>query len=412
MGTKPKQDPEKIRSIIEETIRQYQKHLPEGTKVEIEYDSKYDLFEVNLWLRPKGNERELCTQVAAVAVLLSYYDGGYYECYGYGGIHCRVVIWSYKFRENLFRTYEDALKEAKAYCDKYYAEVERRLREVEEEKERKRREYEEWRRRRLGDCYAERLDYSVAELYFATIGESVLGVDELKPGDKLLIDLNVFSDPCFVKKVGDEIYVDGYIPLIDRYCRCEKSGHKDYVVIRLPLYIHGRLPKKPDAPPPPDDYNELLQYLYVYTIWKHIIAEYKGDGRLEIVGHGKDDYDYYLAQFIYDAHTTIASFRIDGVEGAVWYSIYEHDGYGIYSIAEGGSRTLSDAGADLSPCCLDIAELVALLLIKRGEEAKVRFYTTTSYEEERYEAVISAKEYPPAVKVRRIEKKKKECCSC
>jgi len=92
-----------------------------------------------------------------------------------------------------------------------------------EEEERRRRSYEEWRRKNLGGCYAERLDYSICEIRDVEIGSDALSA--LRPGDKVATEFNVedvdLIDPCFVKnKVdGETYYAEGYGPFYSEHCR-------------------------------------------------------------------------------------------------------------------------------------------------------------------------------------------------
>jgi hypothetical protein len=272
--------------------------------------------------------------------------------------------------------------------------LEERLRMKEEERRRKEEEYRRWREKNLGDCYAERLDYSVGNIVSAVIGRGVENI--LRPGDKIAIDLNVIEDPCFIKKKGDEIYVEGDIPIGSSYCRCKHSDFDEYTFVYLPLYIRGTLPKKRDAPPPPDDYNELLAYAITYNKL-HVIAEYKGNGILEIVPTA-DEFDYYLATFFYVPHTD-SEFNVESVTGAVWYSAYDWSYSGVYNLMESGR-------IELSACCDEFPKLIVLALIKHGEEAKVRFSVKPlgQDEEERYEATISAM-LPPEVEIKEVERR-------
>jgi hypothetical protein len=285
--------------------------------------------------------------------------------------------------------------------------LEERLRMKEEERRRKEEEYRRWREKNLGAC-KDRFDYDVYDVERGVIGEGLLNV--LKPGDRVAVDLNEFANPCFARKEGNEVYVDGNIPLDGDSCDC--GEFYVYEIYELPLYIHGVLPKKPDAPPPPSNYNEMMAYMHQYNKL-FVTAQYKGNGVLEIIGDGeKNEYDYYLATFFYDPQTD-AEFNLESVEGAVWYSAYDWSGSTMYNLLDGGRLVLSG-------CCDEVSTLIVLALIKRGEKAKVRFSVNPlgQDEEERYEAIISAT-LPPEVEVIEVERKpvheektKENSCCC
>jgi hypothetical protein len=271
--------------------------------------------------------------------------------------------------------------------------LEERLRMKEEERRRKEEEYRRWREKNLGAC-KDRFDYSVYNIERGVIGEGLLNV--LKPGDRVAVDLDVFVDPCFVRKEGNEVYVDGNIP-VDRD-RCDCGEFYEYEIYELPLRIYGVLPKKPDAPPPPsDEYNELITYMFLYS--KLIVtAQYKGDGVLEIVGDGeRNEYDYYLSIFTYTPDT-YATFYLEDVEGAVWHSAYEWSYSTLYKLTEGGLSVLTG-------CCDKVSTFIVLALIRRGEEAKIRFsLESVLNEEERHEVAILAS-LPPKVERKEVERR-------
>jgi hypothetical protein len=278
--------------------------------------------------------------------------------------------------------------------------LEERLRMKEEERRRKEEEYRRWREKNLGAC-KDRFGYSVYAVNRGVIGEGLLNV--LKPGDKVTVDLNVFVDPCFVRKKGDEVYVDGNIPIVRDRCDC--GEFYEYVIYELPLRIYGVLPKKRGAPPPPsDDYNDLVTYMFLYSKLT-VTAQYKGGGVLEIIGDGEEnEYDYYLSIFTHTPNT-YATFYLENVEGAVWHSAYEWSYSTLYKLTEGGLSVLTG-------CCDKVSTFIVLALIRRGEEAKIRFsLASVLNEEERYEATISAT-LPPKVEVKLVHREKIEnsCC--
>jgi len=291
--------------------------------------------------------------------------------------------------------------------------LEERLRMKEEERRRKEEEYRRWREKNLGAC-KDRFDYSVYDVERGVIGEGILNV--LKPGDRVAVDLDVFVDPCFARREGDEIYyVDGNIPIDGDSCDC--GEFYVYVIYELPLRIYGVVPKKPYTPPPPpsNDYNELIKYMYLYVktyMYLYgklfVTAQYKGDGVLEIIGDGeKNEYDYYLSIFKFKyVPDTYSTFGLEGVEGAIWYSAYEWSHSTLYKLTEGGLSVLTG-------CCDKVPTLIVPMLIKRGEEAKIKFTVRSVLgEEERYEATISATTLPPKVEVKLVhrEKIKNPCC--
>ena len=283
------------------------------------------------------------------------------------------------------------------------------IREKEEERRRKEEEYARWRMKNLGECYSSRLDYDIGEVYHGVIGEGIQNV--LKPGDKVLAELYVLADPCFIHKRDNEVYVEGSIPVVGEYCKC--SDIYIYEIYSLPLHIRGVLPKeRQDAPPPPDDFNELLQYVYVYNKW-YAIAEYKGNGILEIVpSTNEDDYDYYLPIYKYRPHTD-SVLDVDDVTGAVWYSAYDWSYSTMHNLLEGGGMVLSGCCDAYPPT------LIVPMLVRRGEEAKMRFSVDSIDQgEERYEVTISTKGSLPVVerkliyKEKRDEDEKKWFCGC
>jgi len=225
-------------------------------------------------------------------------------------------------------------------------------------------EYEEWRRKKLGDCYYERLDYSVCNLYDVEVGSGVLNI--LKPGDKVVIEFDVedidFIDPCFVKKKVDEetYYVEGYVPFYSEHCRCKRAECDDFVILRLPLYIRGQ----------------------VKASSKFVVVRYMGNGVAEIVE--TNDYDYYFGVDFYD--------HLESVQGATWHAIYDWDSYRIYNLRD--NRVL-----EYSTCCFDdyySSTYIVAMLIKRGETARVRYYGVDE-KDKLYEDVISTTGFPPTI---------------
>jgi hypothetical protein len=271
--------------------------------------------------------------------------------------------------------------------------LEERLRMKEEERRRKEEEYRRWREKNLGAC-KDRLDYSVYNVNRGVIGKGIL--DVLKPGDRVTVDLDVYVDPCFVRKKDNEVYVDGNIPVDSDLCDC--GEFYEYAIYELPLRIYGALPKKRGAPPPPsDDYNDLIAYMSLYSETL-VTAQYKGDGILEIIGDGnKNEYDYYLSIFVHTPNT-YAMFYLEDVEGAIWYSAYVWSHSGLYKLTEGGVSVLTG-------CCDKVSTFIVPALIRRGEEAKIRFGLTSELdEEERYEVTISAT-LPPEVERNEVERR-------
>ena len=208
-----------------------------------------------------------------------------------------------------------------------------------EEEERRRRSYEEWRRKNLGDCYAERLDCSICQMHDVEIGSDALS--ELKPGDKVAIEFNVedinFIDPCFVKKKIDEetYYVEGYVPFYSEHCRCKRAECDDFIIIRLPLYIRGQVKAS-----------------------SKLVVKYMGNGDAEIAE--TSDYDYYLAVIFYD--------YLEGVESGTWHNVYEWNSYRIHNLS-------SDKVLELSTCRFDDyypSAYIVAMLIKRGESKVLR----------------------------------------
>ncbi len=381
---------EKVKNAILEIINEY---LPKDAKYNISYNAKYDTFSVDLWLlKIKEGDRVACTKLVKVAMLLHYLntDGlQHYRCSGYGDVYCHASVSVRHFSEVILtpsfvkRTEDEAYK----YCDKIFSEVEERLRRIEEEKERKRREYEEERRRNLGECYAERLDYDVLYVYDTTIARSILGV--LKPGDKILLELALSIDPCFTtERKNSGVYVKGYLPYVSTYCRCKRVEYFEvFSMVTLPLYVYG--------------FVENVENDYAF-----VVAEYKGDGKLEIVQNADiNDYNYYLEMFSFGAHSTVAGFDVKKIEGAVWYEVYEWAGDIVRNLS-------TNEWYWASMCCEDDApELLIPLLIRRGEEAKIRF-SVIEHEEEEYEAVISARSFPPTVDIVETQRNKRMQYRC
>ncbi len=267
---------------------------------------------------------------------------------------------------------KNSLSEAMKILEEFCCKIKR-------EKEERRRRYEEWRRKNLGDCYAEKLEYSIGEVATATIGEDVLNV--LKPGERVLFALDEDEDPCITKTINGKTYLEGYAPIYSIRCRCERGDFDDFVIIQSPLYIRGSLmPRRFEIPRslPPDE--RLSWYIYVRSL---IVTEYKGDGVFEIVD--TDDYDYYFATFF-----TSLDYDVEEVEGAVWHATYEWYYSSVYDLRSGKKKV-----AYLSPCC-DLSMLIILALIRRNEVARIR---TTG--KERYEVMIFAK-FPPTIKVRQL----------
>ncbi len=386
---------------IRNKIMEILKYLPEGAKYKIEYDSRYDLFMVELWLwKINEGDRAACAKIAKVAMLLHYLnkDGlQHYRCSGYGDVYCYASVSVRRFQDLLLTPgfLERIEKEAYKYCDQIFSEVEERLRKIKEEKERKRREYEEWRSKNLGNCYAERLDYSVGEMVEATIGKSISNV--LKPGDKILVDvgLDAAIDPCFmtIMSENDTVHIDGYIPIADMRCRCRDFD--TYALVELSLYMRGVLPLRRDEKVDLIDMNGTPVPIWPYG--KFVVTRYKGNGVLEVISDDIQDYDYYLAVFTFSAHSTVASFSVDSVTGAAWYEAYEWTTRGtLYNLLTGEWQYAP--GYD---CCEQAPELIIPMLIRRGEEAKIRFSVIES-EEREYEAVISTQSFLPVVRVRDI----------
>jgi len=380
---------EKVRNTIIDILKQY---LPEGVKYDIQYDSRCDTFNVYLFTVKKirGGDREACAKIAAPAILLSYYnsyDSQYYKCYGYEHISCYTSVQVKKFRETI-RTYQDALKEAYGYCDKVFSKVEEEMQRREEEERRKREEYENWRRKNLGECYVDKLDYDTALISNVEIGRNILEV--LKPGDKILLELESYVDPCFVEVKDDGIYVEGYVPYFSLHCR--HTEFDTFTVVRLPLYIRGRLPISHTDVQFAGDGTPVV-------FWPNnlVLAEYKGNGVLEILQDAdKSDYDYYLHMLRFTAHSTVARFYVDRVEGAVWHSAYECGNDIIVNLVTGEWRWIENLG-----CCGDAPELFVPILIRRDGEAKVRFSVLYSIDkEEEYEVVVSTKTFPPDIRFR------------
>jgi len=288
------------------------------------------------------------------------------------------------------------------------------IREKEEERRRKEEEYARWRMKNLGECYSSRLDYDIGEVYHGVIGEGIQNV--LKPGDKVAVELYMSADPCLIHKRNNEVYVEGFIPVISERCKC--SDIYVYEIYSLPLHIRGILPRKRGAPPPPDDYNDLRQHVYVYNNLRHVVynkfvvynrllatTEYKGNGTLEIIPSAdENDYDYYLSIFTYVPHTD-SSFDVESVTGAVWYSVYDWSYSSMYNLVDGGRLVLSG-------CCDAFTTLIAPMLVRRGEEARIRFAVKPyGLDEERYEAIITAAE----TKLRELthkERRKEYFCGC
>ncbi len=268
-----------------------------------------------------------------------------------------------------------------------------------EEKEWKRRRYEEWRRKDLGDCYAERLDYNIGTMVDVTIGKGILGV--LKPGDKVLINigLDAFVDPCFMTIRDNAVYIDGYIPIADTYCTwC--SNFDAYGVVKLYLRMRGVLPLR---------YDDKMDFIYAngvpLPIWpygKFVVAEYKGNGVLEVISSDDvKDYDYYLAKFTFGAHSTIAKFNVDSVVGATWHEAYEWTSHRYFVDLYTGEWQYAPG----YKCCEQAPLLIVPTLVRRGEEARIRFFVIETKEEE-YETVISTHSFPPIVQIRDLYKKR------
>ena len=248
-----------------------------------------------------------------------------------------------------------------------------------EEEEERRRKYEEWRRRNLGDCYYDRLDYSVGALVTAEIGESVL--DVLKPGDRILVVFDISDDPCMQR----DSYIDGYMPIYGKRCRCKRSEYDVYAIIRSSLYIRGVLKERRYNIPPLSN-EEILSWLIYHK--QLVVVEYRGDGIAEIVD--TDDYDYYLhvekVDFTYDDPVDDVE-----VEGAVWHAIY-YVPYSDTIYDKSGNKI-----AELDVCCYDDvwSYFIALLLIRRGEIAKIKCFDSGK---EKYERIVTAS-LPPVVRV-------------
>jgi hypothetical protein len=378
---------EKVRNTVLEIIKQ---HLPEGVKYDVRYDSKYDVFDIYLFARKIGGNREACAKVAAVAILLSYYnsyDWQRYECHGYDHVTCSTTVWVQKFRD-VIMTYQDALKEAYRYCDKIFSEVEEEMRRREEEERRKREKYERWRREKLGNCYADKLDYDIAVVSDLEVGRGVTSV--LKPGDRILLEVLTHIDPCFVETKDNYIYVERYIPYDSS--RCRRTEFDVFTVVRLPLYIRGRLPAS---------HAQFAEDGTPVVFWPEnlVLAGYKGDGVLEILQDAdRSDYDYYLHMLMFTAHSTDAEFHVGSVTGASWYSAHECQNDVIRNLMTREWSWIENLGY-----CGYAPTLFMPILIRRGEETKVRFsvWYYTGKEEER-EVTISTKTFPPTVSFRNL----------
>ena len=244
-----------------------------------------------------------------------------------------------------------------------------------EEEERRRRKYEEWRRRSLGECYYDRLDYSIGEVVTAKIGESIL--DVLKPGDRILVAIDIYDDPC----VHNNGYVEGYVPVHGERCRCKRGEYDVYAIVRLPLYIRGMLRERKYSIPPLSR-EEIPSWLIYHK--QLVVVEYRGGGVAEIVD--TDDYDYYLhvETAYYDSAYADAE-----VEGAVWHAIY-YVAYSDTIYDKSGNKI-----AELDACCYDDiwSYLIVLLLVRRGEIAKIKY----SSGKEKYEHIVTAS-LPPVVR--------------
>jgi hypothetical protein len=257
-----------------------------------------------------------------------------------------------------------------------------------EEEERKRREYEEWRKKKLGECYAQRLSYSVGEIVVVELGKSIL--DVLKPGDRVLIALDTSADPCII----DNYYVEGYVPIYSKHCRCKRGEYDVYAIVQLPLYIRGALRERRYNIPPLSDYEVLSWFIYRNRL---VVAEYRGDGIVEIVD--TDDYDYYLHLGILGTTYDNSLYNFDDIEieGAAWHDFY----YVAYS------DTIYDwhrnKVAELDICCYDDvwSYFITLLLIRHNEVAKVRYLDGGR---EKFEHVVTAT-LPPVVKQVVLKKK-------
>jgi len=268
----------------------------------------------------------------------------------------------------------------------------------------RRKRYETRRRERLGACYSERLSFDIGSMVTTTLGEGVLSV--LKTGDRLLLALNVDADPCLTKQVDGRTHLGGYIPIYSDVCRCRYSEYDDFMLIRTPLYIHGPLNTVLEMSShvfkslysSKEDETTFVHAYYNFYERLFVVAEYKGDGMLEVTD--STDYDYYLATLwlwfnAYDDETgdlNYPAYKVEEVEGVVWYSVYARNGRSVTS--EGGSDSKI---VDLGACCEGDpwSMFIILALIRRDEVAKIRY----SVDGGRCEVAISAK-FPPTIKLR------------
>jgi hypothetical protein len=236
-----------------------------------------------------------------------------------------------------------------------------------------------------------------------TLGEGVLNV--LKPDDKVLLALNVDTDPCLTKQVDGHTYLDGYVPIYSKVCRCPYSEYDDFMIIRSPLYIRGRLKTVLDISAQvfkslysSEDERTFVHAYYNFYEKSFVVAEYRGNGVLEISGGA--DYDYYFVTLwlwfnAYDDETgdlNYPTYKVEETEGVTWYSVYVRNGRSVTS--EDGNEI-----ADLGVCCEDDpwSMFIILALIRRGENAKILH----SVDGIRREITISAK-FPPTIKLRWI----------
>jgi hypothetical protein len=271
--------------------------------------------------------------------------------------------------------WEETLKILREFC----------CRRREEEEERRKR-YEEWRRRNLGSCYAEKLDYSIGVVQAVEIGREML--QALRPGDRVLIAFDPDEDPCFATpQTNGVLYADGYIPLYSSHCRCRRSDFDYFAIIQLPLYVRGPLPTRRYVPPSSSDPIDLLRrYSYYLKYETLVVLAKRDDNTFDVV----DDYeyDYFLVALFYMDYNYAVD--IESVEGAVWYGVYSWWNDYIY---RGDERI-----AELGPCC-DMATRIVLALIRKGTEAKVYYRDGNK----RYKDVISTTQFPPSFANLRVE---------
>jgi hypothetical protein len=150
-----------------------------------------------------------------------------------------------------------------------------------------------------------------------------------------------------------------------------------------------------------EDETTFIHAYYNFYEKLFVVAEYKGDGVLEVTDG--TDYDYYLATLwlwfnAYDDETgklNYPTYKVEKVEGMAWYSVYARNGRSVASEDDGGE--IGGEMADLGACCEDEpwSMFIILALIRRNEVAKIRH----SVDGGRREVAISAK-FPPTIKVR------------